>query len=197
MKRIIIHWTAGTNVPNSEDLKHYHFTIDKNGRVNSGIYKPSDNENCNDGKYAAHTGGGNTGSYGISICGMMHFSSENDLGIYPIKPLQTEACFKKVAEICKQNKFPVSIATVLTHAEFGQLHPQSESYGKIDFIWLPYDFDNERKTAKQTEIYKRMYSVKKSFLKRELTESEINLLVNISACGNFIRDKINWYLNHI
>ena len=29
MNKIIIHWTAGLLVPNSVDLKHYHFLIDK------------------------------------------------------------------------------------------------------------------------------------------------------------------------
>ena len=36
MNKIIIHWTAGTGVPNSVDLKHYHFLIDKYGRINNG-----------------------------------------------------------------------------------------------------------------------------------------------------------------
>lgn len=61
--KIIVHWTAGGYTPNSVDLKHYHYLIDGNGNVNHGIYKPEDNLNCNDGKYAAHTGGGNTGCY--------------------------------------------------------------------------------------------------------------------------------------
>ena len=56
MKKIIIHWTAGAHTPNSIDLRYYHYLIDKNGRINYGIFKPEDNENCYDGKYAPHTG---------------------------------------------------------------------------------------------------------------------------------------------
>ncbi len=62
MNKIIIHWTAGTYQPNTTDLEHYHFLIDGEGKKHNGKYKPEDNENCNDGKYAAHTGGGNTGA---------------------------------------------------------------------------------------------------------------------------------------
>lgn len=69
-KRIILHWTAGTNYPNTTDLQHYHFLIDKDGKVYNGVYTPEDNLNCYDGKYAQHTGGGNTGSIGIAVCGM-------------------------------------------------------------------------------------------------------------------------------
>ena len=58
MKRIIIHWTAGFGSPNFVDKKHYHYLIDSSGGVHNGDFKPEDNENCNDGKYAAHTGGG-------------------------------------------------------------------------------------------------------------------------------------------
>ena len=74
MKKIIIHWTAGRYVPNSVDLLHYHFLIDKYGRINYGIFKPEDNENCYDGKYAQHCGGGNTGCIGVSCCGMFNFN---------------------------------------------------------------------------------------------------------------------------
>ena len=70
MKRIIIHWTAGTYQPNNTDFEHYHYLVNGDGMVINGKFKPEDNLNCNDGKYAAHTGGGNTGSIGIAMCGM-------------------------------------------------------------------------------------------------------------------------------
>lgn len=137
MKRIIIHWTAGGHVPNSTDLKHYHFLIDKYGRVNNGIFKPEDNENCYDGKYAAHTGGGNTGSIGISLCGMCGYSSPNALGPYPINKIQCETLFSLIAKLCKKYNIKISKDTVMTHYEFGQKYPTSTSYGKIDIIYLP------------------------------------------------------------
>ena len=101
MNKIIIHWTAGTYQPNTTDLEHYHFLIDGEGKKHNGKYKPEDNENCNDGKYAAHTGGGNTGAIGVSMCAMAGFNSAASCGNYPITPVQLEACFKLCAELCK------------------------------------------------------------------------------------------------
>ena len=99
MKRIIIHWTAGTYMPNSVELEHYHYLIDFNqvpkekASVKCGKCKPEDNLNCTDGsRYAAHTGGGNTGSIGVAICGMLGYQGIKQIGNYPIKPLQMEVC---------------------------------------------------------------------------------------------------------
>lgn len=137
MKRIIIHWTGGSYAPNLTDLEHYHYVVGGNGTIHAGKYKPSDNENCTDGKYAAHTGGGNTGSIGIAMAGMYGFKNRVSVGNYPITRVQFEACMKKVAELCKEYNIPVTIDTVLTHYEFGQKHPKTSSAGKIDIIYLP------------------------------------------------------------
>lgn len=135
MNKIIIHWTAGTYQPNTTDLEHYHFLIDGEGKKHNGKYKPEDNENCNDGKYAAHTGGGNTGAIGVSMCAMAGFNSAASCGNYPITPVQLEACFKLCAELCKKYNIPVE--NVWTHYEFGINHPDTASHGKIDIIYLP------------------------------------------------------------
>lgn len=135
MNKIIIHWTAGTYQPNTTDLEHYHFLIDGEGKKHNGKYKPEDNENCNDGKYAAHTGGGNTGAIGVSMCAMAGFNSAASCGNYPITPVQLEACFKLCAELCKKYNIPVE--NVWTHYEFGKNHPDTTSHGKIDIIYLP------------------------------------------------------------
>ena len=135
MNKIIIHWTAGTYQPNTTDLEHYHFLIDGEGKKHNGKYKPEDNENCNDGKYAAHTGGGNTGAIGVSMCAMAGFNSAASCGNYPITPVQLEACFKLCAELCKKYNIPVE--NVWTHYEFGINHPETTSHGKIDIIYLP------------------------------------------------------------
>lgn len=138
MKRIIIHWTAGTNFPNSIDLTHYHFVVDKNGKVIEGKYKPSDNLNCYDGRYAAHTGGGNTGSIGIAACGMLGYNDPKHVGQFPLFEVQMEALFKKCAELCKQYTIVISPATVLTHYEFGKQNPKTDSARKPDISFLPY-----------------------------------------------------------
>ena len=137
MKRIIIHWTAGANKPNATDLQHYHFLVDSEGKVYNGKYKPEDNENCTDGRYAQHTGGGNTGSIGVSMCGMCGFRSSADVGKYPLTKKQCEATFKLCAQLSKAYNIPITTQTVMTHYEFGKAHPQTSSAGKIDIIYLP------------------------------------------------------------
>lgn len=136
MNKIIIHWTGGAWFPNATDKEHYHFLIDKNGKVINGKFKVEDNENCNDGKYAAHCGGGNTGAIGVSMCGMYVPKGVNIKDTkFPLTKKQCEACFKLVAQLCK--KHLINLNNVLTHYEFGQAHPKTSSAGKIDIIYLP------------------------------------------------------------
>lgn len=136
MNKIIIHWTGGAWFPNATDKEHYHFLIDKNGKVINGKFKVEDNENCNDGKYAAHCGGGNTGVIGVSMCGMYVPKGVNIKDTkFPLTKKQCEACFKLVAQLCK--KHLINLNNVLTHYEFGQAHPKTSSAGKIDIIYLP------------------------------------------------------------
>ena len=137
LKRIVIHWTAGTNQPNNTDMQHYHYLINGDGLVIEGKFKPEDNENCSDGKYAAHTGGGNTGSIGISLCGMAGFKSSKDVGKYPLTRVQCERMFSFVASLCKKYGITITKQNVVTHYEFGQAHPKTTSYGKIDIVYLP------------------------------------------------------------
>lgn len=138
LKRIIIHWTAGTGQPNNTDYQHYHYLVNKDGVIVEGKHRPQDNENCTDGVYAAHCGGGNTGSIGISMCGMNGYVAGEPLSTnYPLTAIQCEACWKKIAELCKLYGIKVTPQTVLTHYEFGQTHPKTTSYGKIDIIYLP------------------------------------------------------------
>lgn len=137
MKRIIIHWTAGANSPNATDKQHYHFMVDSNGVVHYGVFQPKDNENCTDGRYAQHTGGGNTGSIGVALCGMCGFTSSKNVGKYPLTKKQCEATFKLCADLCKKYGISVTAQNVMTHYEFGKSHPNTSSAGKIDIIFLP------------------------------------------------------------
>ena len=137
MKRIIVHWTGGTYFPNNTDLEHYHFLIDKNGKVYNGKYNPEDNENCNDGKYAQHTGGGNTGSIGVALCGMYGFKDKNNVGNYPLTEKQCLVLFKLLYDLSEKYDIKVSPNTLMTHYEFGLKNPQTSSRGKIDIIFLP------------------------------------------------------------
>ena len=137
MNRIILHWTAGTNQPCSTDYEHYHYLINKDGVIIKGKFAPEDNLNCNDGKYAQHCGGGNTGSIGISMCGM-YVPKNTDIKDtkFPLTKIQCEAAFKLIVELCKKYNIKITPQTVLTHYEFGQAHPKTSSYGKIDIIYL-------------------------------------------------------------
>ena len=137
MNRIIIHWTAGGGSPNSCDKQHYHYMVDSKGEVHYGIFKPEDNENCADGRYAQHTGGGNTGSVGVAMCGMCGYSSPNRVGKYPLTKIQCERTFKLIAELAKKYKIDINPLNVMTHYEFGQRNPKTTSFGKIDIVYLP------------------------------------------------------------
>ena len=111
--------------------------IDEEGKVYEGNFKPEDNENCNDGRYAAHTGGGNTGSIGISLCGMCGYVNRSDCGKYPLTKVQCERAFKLVAELSKKYNITITPQNVMTHYEFGLKHPNTTSAGKIDIVYLP------------------------------------------------------------
>lgn len=138
LNKIIIHWTAGIGEPNFVDYQHYHFLVTKQGLIVAGKHNPRDNENCTDGNYAAHCGGGNTGAIGIAMCGMNgYIAGVPSSTKYPLTAIQCEACWKKVAELCKQYGILIGSNTVMTHYEFGQKHPKTTSFGKIDIIYLP------------------------------------------------------------
>lgn len=166
MKRIIIHWTAGTGQPNNTDYQHYHYLVNKDGVVTMGKFPVSANEVCkNDSKgnpaYSAHCGGGNTGSIGVAMCGMAGFKGVNNVGKYPLTRIQCEKCFKLVAELCKKNNIAITTQNVMTHYEFGKAHPNTSSAGKIDIVYLPPFPEIQR-----------------------------------SKVGDFIRNKVRWYSQH-
>lgn len=138
LTKICLHWSAGSNYPNNMDKNAYHFLVDKDGKIYNGVFKPEDNLNCYDGKYARHCGGGNTGCIGISCCGMFGFDLKNKQTKYPLTQKQVESMCAKVAELCTKYGILISDKTVFTHYEFGQTHPKTTSCGKIDFTYLPY-----------------------------------------------------------
>ena len=109
LSKICLHWTGGNNYPCDKDLDSYHFCVDKDGKIYKGTYEPEDNINCQDGIYARHCGGGNTGCIGISACGMKGFT---------------------------ERKILINEKQVFTHYEFDQRKQKPE--GKIDIIYIPY-----------------------------------------------------------
>lgn len=137
MKRIILHWSAGGYEPCAHDKLCYHFLVDKNGMVHKGNFKPEDNEICRPERYAAHTGGGNTGSIGVAMCAMAGFRDRNRVGSYPITLEQFEATMKLCAKLCTDYRIEITPDTVMTHYEFGLKNPKTTSAGKIDIIFIP------------------------------------------------------------
>lgn len=137
MKRILIHWTAGGYYPTDYEKEHYHYLVDKDGKIHKGKFRPEDNEVCKAGKYAAHTGGGNTGSIGIAICAMAGFKNKNNVGKYPILKKQFESTMELCAKLAIKYGLNISSQTVLTHYEFGIKNPKTTSSGKIDIIYIP------------------------------------------------------------
>jgi hypothetical protein len=137
MKRIILHWTAGAGVPCLLDKSCYHFLFDLEGTVYKGLYPPSANENCKDGNYAAHTGGGNESSIGLALCGMNGFTNKKKPFKFPITRKQVEASMFFAGGLCKKYGIKPEQNGVMTHYEYGINHPETTSRGKIDIIYLP------------------------------------------------------------
>ena len=137
MKRIILHWTAGGAVPTSYEKNFYHYLVDALGKFHLGRFKPEANLRCVKGMYAAHTGGGNTGSIGVSMCGMAGFSGKNSIGHFPITKIQFEKTMYLCAKLAEKFDITITPDTVMTHYEFGQKHPKTTSFGKIDIIYIP------------------------------------------------------------
>lgn len=136
LNKICLHWTAGANTPCNVDLKAYHFCIDKYGRIFKGYYKPEDNLNCQDGNYAKHCGGGNTGCIGLSVCGMYGFDLLNKKTKYPLTQNQIEALCCLTGYLSNFYSIPINEKTVFTHYEFDAR--QKKRQGKIDITHLPY-----------------------------------------------------------
>lgn len=137
LARIAIHWSVGQYKPNALDLKDYHCMVDDIGRVFKGTHKPEDNLDCKDGNYAEHLGGGNTGSIGVSYLSMVGYKNPKNVGPCPITEKQLEAGFLLIARLCFKYDIKVNPDTVFTHYEFGKLHPNTSSAGKIDITFIP------------------------------------------------------------
>lgn len=134
LKRVVIHWTAGTNKVNEIDKEHYHFIVDGTGKVVNGDHRPEDNLSISDGIYAAHTRGANFGAIGVSMAGMMGAVGPGKLGLYPLTKIQWDACMALVKKLAKKYGIPVLRTTILTHAEV-QKTLGIQQRGKVDIAF--------------------------------------------------------------
>lgn len=150
MARIIFHWTAGAHTPSDLDKSHYHILIDSTGKLVRG--KPTIDLNSlpkAKAGYAAHTLNCNTGSIGVSLCGMAGAVERPfDPGKSPITPEQWAALIQVCADLCGHYEIPVSPKTVLSHAEV-QVNLGIKQKGKWDIAILPFNrtFDTAAKVG--------------------------------------------------
>lgn len=134
---IVMHWTAGGPSASTLDREHYHFLVQQDGKVVTGIRTPEDNISCADGKYAAHTLSANTGRIGVGLCGMVGaVEFPFTAGRSPITWSQIAIACKLIGDLCKKYQIPVTRQTVLSHAEV-QPTLGIKQRGKWDIAWLP------------------------------------------------------------
>ncbi|RMH21673.1 MAG: N-acetylmuramoyl-L-alanine amidase [Gammaproteobacteria bacterium] len=138
MKRIIMHWTAGTHNVSKLDRTHYHYIVDGNGEIVEGIFRPEDNiPPLQSGRYAAHTWHCNSYSIGVSMAAMFQARQYPfDPGPYPITDVQLESFIKLVADLSAQYDIPVTRETILSHAEVEPTLGVRQRK-KWDITWLP------------------------------------------------------------
>lgn len=134
--KITNHWSVG-NYTTVYPEYHYSITFDTNtqtAKVVYGVYKPEDNDNCQDGRYAPHAKMCNTGNIGVCLCAMFGASEKHITNTkYPITRQQAELMFELNAELCI--KYNIKIDEVQTHFERDR-KLGSKKDGKIDIIYM-------------------------------------------------------------
>lgn len=139
MQRVIVHWTAGANKASAVDKAHYHVLIESDGNPVKGDPSITANQAPVSSGYAAHTLNCNSGSIGLSLCGMAGAVEKPfNAGKYPITRQQWEAAIKAVADLCRRYSIPVTPSTVLSHAEV-QRTLGIQQRGKWDIAILPFE----------------------------------------------------------
>ena len=153
MKRVILHWSAGSHNVSDIDREHYHRVVAGDGTIVKGDHSIEDNLATSDGIYAAHTRGCNAGAIGVAMAGMMGAEGPGKLGKYPLTKVQFDACIELVRKLVKQYRIPVTLSTVLSHAEV-QTTLGIKQNGKID-ISFGIPGKPELKTARACGDYIR------------------------------------------
>ena len=137
MKRIIMHWTAGSHKASSLDREHYHYLIQGDGTVVQGVSPVSANAAPLSKNYAVHTANLNTDSIGVAVCAMRGANQVPfRAGDQPITTAQIDKLVELTAMLARQYKIPVTRQTILSH---GEVQPTLgvKQAGKWDIAWLP------------------------------------------------------------
>lgn len=139
MERVIVHWTAGSSQPTEDDRAHYHALVTGDGRIVPGVPSIAANSGGSKRGYAAHTRACNSGSIGVSLCGMRGaVESPFHPGPDPITEAQWLAALDLIAALAKHYKIAVTPKTILTHAEV-QANLNIRQRGKWDIARLPWN----------------------------------------------------------
>lgn len=118
LERIVFHWTAGNSTASNLDRAHYHILIESDGKLVRGIPSIAANGIGASGPRAEHTRNLNTGSIGVSLCGMTGaIESPFNPGKSPITAIQWKTLADVLADLCRRYDIPVTPRTVLSHAE--------------------------------------------------------------------------------
>lgn len=168
VKYIIGHWTAGGHFPNKLDLNSYQLLIDAEGAEHRGVA-----QGC-----SASTGGMNSITYNISCCGGLSTSR--------LTPVQTEKFFKVCAE--KIKVYNLTVDKFYTHAEIGEM---CRGY-RLKCHNMPYD----KKHKIITDLLPYNQWLPQNIGKIDLTVLP-TMTGNAFETGDFIRNKIKWYLTKI
>lgn len=139
MRRIHVHWTAGTHKANATDLKHYHILIEGDGTPIKGTPSIKLNEAPVKPGYAAHTFNANGDAIGVSMCCMGGAVERPfNAGKWPMTRQQWTAMVRAVAELAARYAIAITPTTVLTHAEV-QNNLGITQRGKWDVAILAFD----------------------------------------------------------
>jgi N-acetyl-anhydromuramyl-L-alanine amidase AmpD len=124
MKRIIIHWTAGSYVASALDRQHYHRLIEGDGKIIFGFHAIESNRApIRRRGYAAHTLNLNSDSIGIAICAMAGAKEAPfELGKYQIRDVQWDVMIDVCAKLCRDYSIVPDKKGVLTHAEVEEVY---------------------------------------------------------------------------
>lgn len=190
-ERVIVHWTAGKNNPQSPvDFQHYHLLIDGGGKAHRGKYTIADNDSTRDGRYAPHVKLYNTKSVGLALCGMLGAAKDSDgrvqPGNFPITEIQTEALIEALVDLCDVYGWLPTAKRVCGHSEveatFGIYQP-----GKWDITWLPAG--GEKLKNREGMDYVRFEVANRLADKRNSKEEDVDMAtVEIEVPENGVKD---------
>ncbi len=141
MKRIHLHWTAGSHKANALEKNRYHILVEGDGKLVRGKHSIKDNERPKPGAYAAHTRKANTGAIGVSLCCMRRAKERPfDPGPSPMTAVQWDTAMDVLAQLASKYDILVTPLTILSHAEIEpNLHIKQRN--KWDITRLAFDDD--------------------------------------------------------